>query len=177
MKGMRIFLCMLACAAALFASGEHSGRRAPGFSLPDMNLKQYDPQDFRGKVLVVEFMQTTCPHCQRFSQILDEAAKKYAGRVTVLSVVNPPDNADNVKRYMTENKLSVPILFDCGQVASSYLQASPSNPNFQIPHVFLIDAQGMIRNDFGYNVMTRGIFEERDLFTELDRMLAASKTK
>jgi len=71
----------------------------------------------------------------------------------------------------------VPILFDCGQVASSYLQASPSNPNFQIPHVFLIDAQGMIRNDFGYNVMTRGIFEERDLFTELDRMLAASKTK
>src|SRR5882762_9937274 len=106
---MRIFLCMLACAAALFASGEHSGRRAPGFSLPDMNLKQYDPQDFRGKVLVVEFMQTTCPHCELFSHFLEKGEKKSAGGVVIFPFVNPPENANNEKKYMREKNLPVPF--------------------------------------------------------------------
>ena len=64
---MRSFLCMLVCASALMASGELSGRRAPGFSLPDMNLKQYDLQDYRGKIVLINIMQTRCAHCATFS--------------------------------------------------------------------------------------------------------------
>ena len=166
---------MLACAATLLAAGELSGRRAPGFSLPDMNFKQFDPVDFRGKILVVELMQTTCPHCAKFSEILEEAAGKYRDKVAILSVVNPPDTIGNVKKYIAEKKISYPILFDCGQMAASYLKVGPQNPEFKIPHVFLIDAQGMIRNDYGYSPLTKGIFEGRDLFTELDRMVGKSK--
>ena len=64
---MRSFLCMMACAATLMTAGELSGRRAPGFSLIDVNFKQHDPQDYRGKILLVELMQTGCPHCAAFS--------------------------------------------------------------------------------------------------------------
>jgi peroxiredoxin len=172
---MRSFLCVLTCAATLLSAAELSGRRAPGFSLPDMTMKQYDPQDYRGKILVIELMQTTCQHCEKFSEILQEAANKYGGRVAILSVVNPPDNATTVKKYIDEHKISVPILFDCGQMAASYLKVGPQNPNFNIPHVFLIDAQGMIRNDYGYSPLTQGIFEGRELFTEIDRMLGKAK--
>lgn len=172
---MRSFLCLVVCAASLVASGELSGRRAPGFSLPDMNLKQYDPADYRGKILLIEFMKTSCPHCERFSEILEEVATKYRGRVEVLSVVNWSDNTTTVKKYIEEKKLSVPILFDSGQMASSYFKATPQNPNFNVPHVFIIDAQGIIQDDYGYSPLTKGIFEGRDLFTELDRMLAKSK--
>jgi len=42
-----------------------------------------------------------------------------------------------------------------------------------VPHVFLIDAQGMIRNDYEYSPLTKDVFEGRGLFAELDRMLAA----
>ena len=172
---MRSFLCLLVCAATLLASGELSGRRAPGFSLPDMNLKQYDPADYRGKILLIEFMKTDCPHCERFSSILEEVAAKYRGQVEVLSVVNWGDNTATVKKYVEEKKTSVPVLFDCGQMAASYFKATPQNPNFNVPHVFIIDAKGMIENDYGYSPLTKGIFEGRDLFTELDRMLAKSK--
>src|SRR4026208_1284610 len=116
---MRIFLCLVACAGSLLAAGELSNRRAPGFSLPDSNLKYYDSQDYRGKILLIEIMQTNCAHCATFAPILEEIATKYRGRVVALSVVNPPDNVGTVKRYLAEKKTSVPILFDCGQMAAS----------------------------------------------------------
>ncbi|HLY20286.1 MAG TPA: redoxin domain-containing protein, partial [Bryobacteraceae bacterium] len=68
---MRYFLAFLASAALLFGSGELSGRRAPGFSLPDLHLQQRDLGDYRGRIVVLDIMQTTCPHCARLSEILE----------------------------------------------------------------------------------------------------------
>jgi len=172
---MRSLLCMLVCAAALVASGELSGRRAPGFSLPDMNLKQYDLQDYRGKIVLIDIIQTRCAHCATFSSILEEVAAKYKGRVAVLSIVNPPDTTSTVQQYVAQNKVSTPILFDCGQVSSSYYKASPQHSEINVPHLFIVDARGVIQNDYAYSVLTKGIFEDRDLFGELDRMLAKTK--
>jgi peroxiredoxin len=159
------------CAAKLVVAGELSNRRAPGFSLVDMAFTQYDPQDYRGRILLVDFIQTRCLHCGEFSEILQEVGTTYAGKVAVLSITNPPDNAVTVKQYIADHKLTYPLLFDCGQVAASYMKATPAHTNFDVPHLFIIDARGMIRNDYGYSLFTRGIFEGRDLFAEIDNML------
>jgi peroxiredoxin len=151
-------------------AGELSGRRAPGFSLPDSTGKQHDPLDYRGKVLIVDFMQVTCDHCIKFSAILEQARIRYGDKIAVLSIVNPPSEQKGVLDYIAKNKVKSPIIFDCGQVAFSYLK--PTSPNIQIPHVFLIDGDGMIRNDFGLGPATTAIFEGKGLFTELDKMLA-----
>jgi len=174
-RSMRSFFCTLACAAALLASGELSGRRAPGFSLPDMNLKQYDLQDYRGKIVLIDIMQTRCPHCATFSTILEEVAARYKGRVAVLSIVNPPDTTATVQQYVRQNNVSTPILFDCGQVSSSYYKATPQHADINVPHLFMVDPRGVIQNDYAYGPLTKGIFEDRDLFGELDRMLAKTK--
>jgi thiol-disulfide isomerase/thioredoxin len=169
---MRILAGLVLSSLSLFAAGELSNRRAPGFSLVDSNFKQYDPADYRGKILLIDVMQTTCPHCAAFSAVLEEVASKYAGRVAVLAIVNPPDNFNKVKQYLVDHKVTVPILFDCGQAAASYLRSGPQNPTFNIPHLFIVDPQGMIRNDYEYSPLTHDIFEGRALFAELDRMLA-----
>jgi len=172
---MRSLLCLLVCAASLAASGELSGRRAPGFSLMDKDFKQHDPQDYHGKILIVEIMRTGCPACVAFAPILEEIVARYHGQVAALSIVNPPDTLDTVRKYVADHKVTVPVLFDTGQVAFSYFKATPQNPDVAVPHLFIIDARGMIENDYGYNPLTKGVFEGRDLFTELDRMLARSK--
>ncbi|MBZ5595323.1 MAG: TlpA family protein disulfide reductase [Acidobacteriia bacterium] len=164
---MRLFFCLVACAATLMAAGDLSGRRAPGFSLVDVNFTQHDLQDYRGKVVLVDFIQTSCPHCGELSNILQEVVAKYGSKVAVLSIVNPPDTTATVKQYVAQHKLTYPLLFDCGQVAASYMKA----PSFDVPHLFIVDAQGMIQSDYGYSPFNRGIFEGRDLFAELDRML------
>ena len=46
-------LSLLAAAPSLLAAGEYSNRRAPGFSLTDSHFRQHDPQDYRGKTLML----------------------------------------------------------------------------------------------------------------------------
>ncbi len=176
---MRYFLTLLASAAVLCASGELSGRRAPGFSLPDVRTRQHDLQEYRGKIVVLDIMQSKCPHCGRLADILEKLHRKYGEKVAVLSIVNPPDTQTTVAHFMVEHGITTPVLFDCGQVSISYLEATPQHPSVDVPHLFLIDGQGMIRNDFGYGFDTRNIFEGDGLDLEIDRLMggAAAKSK
>src|SRR5580693_6666496 len=159
---MRFLGLLLLSAACALGSGELSGRRAPGFSLPDSTTKQYDVQDYKGKLLLIEFMQTDCLHCQKFSAILEQAKTKYGAKLGILSIVNPPSDAKAVAGYVAQFKVTTPILFDCGQVAYSYIK--PTTPTVNIPHIFLIDGDAMIRNDFAFAQDTLYIFEGKGLF-------------
>jgi len=169
---MRYFLALLASAALLLASGELSGRRAPGFSLPDVHGQQHDLQDYRGKIVIIDIIQTTCPHCQKLADVLVKLDEKYRGKVQVLTFAIPRDTAATVGQFISQHKITTPVLFDCGQASVSYLKATPQNPRADVPHVFLIDGEGMIRNDFVYGFDTRNIFEGDGLDIEIDKLLA-----
>jgi hypothetical protein len=90
--------------------------------------------------------------------------------VAILAVVNPPDNQQAVAAYITGHKIAYPILFDCGQVAYSYVRAV----QFDLPQVYVIDANGMIQRHYEYSALTRDIFEGNGLVSELDRLLAGA---
>ena len=79
-------------AAGLLASGDLSNRRAPGFALPDPDYQHfYDLQDYRGKVVLIDIMSTTCPHCQLLSTTLEKVKQKYGDKLQILSVILPPE--------------------------------------------------------------------------------------
>jgi peroxiredoxin len=168
------FVVVLGLSLSLSATGELSGRRAPSFALPDLNLNYHDILDHRGKVVIVDIMRTACPHCLAVSKNLEKIKQKFGSRVAILSIVNPPDNQQTVSRYLVDNRLTTPILFDCGQVSASYLRVTPQNPTVHVPHVFLIDAQGMIRNDFLFNDQTEATLTGDGLAAEVDKLLKNS---
>jgi peroxiredoxin len=168
---MRLLLCLLVSCALVFGAGELSGRRAPGFSLPDLQVQQHDLADYRGKIVLLDIIQTRCPHCAASADILRKVQEKYGDKVVVLTIANPPDTQATVAQFAAEHKMTTPILFDCGQAAASYLEATPANPTVSVPHLFLIDGQGMIRNDFTYDD-TPNVFEGDGLSAEIDRLLA-----
>jgi peroxiredoxin len=165
------FSLALLLASPLAGADELSGRRAPGFSLPDLNLNQHDLADFRGKLVLLDFMKTDCPHCQTLARLLEEVKAKYGSRVAILSVAMPPDNQSTVLRFIQANFLTTMVLFDCGQMAASYLKATPRNPSVEMPHLFIIDGEGMIRHDYAFEP-NRQLFEGKGLFKVLDGMLA-----
>ena len=171
---MRIFLVSLLCAAALFAAGEKSNRRAPGWALPDTEMAVHDLADYHGKLVLLEFMKTDCPHCATFAEVLNEVQAKYGDKLVILSVVNSQqDNQNTVAQFMAGHKSHHLVLFDAGQMAFSYFQSI----SFDNPHIFLIDGTGYIRNDFGYGPLTKEIFEGKALFAEIDRLLAAPASR
>jgi len=51
-----------------------------------------------------------------------------------------------MQKYNVKNAL----LFDTFQMAASYMKLTPVNPQFALPHLFLIDGAGQIRNDYEY---------------------------
>ena len=132
----------------LFAAGEYSNRRAPGFSLADSRFEQHDPQDYRGKVLIIDFMQTTCGVCMKLADALVQVKAKYGEKLAILSIMTLPDNFETVDKFAAEHKIPWPMLFDSGQVMMSYLKVTPANPQVHFPHLFIVDGNGTIRNDF-----------------------------
>jgi peroxiredoxin len=145
---MKFAAILLTCTLTMFAAGEYSNRRAPGFSLADSHFQQHDPQDYRGKVLLVDFIQTTCGVCQHLTELLLQVRAKYGDKVGILSIVTLPDNYQTVDKFAAERKIPWPMLFDSGQVMMSYLKVTPANPKVEFPHLFIIDGKGTIRNDF-----------------------------
>jgi len=158
---------VIAVLCAAFLASAQLARRAPGFCLPDYKMELHDLADYRGKPVILEFMQTTCPHCEALAGILEKLRHKYGDKVAILAVANPPDNQTVVGQFIAAHQIDYPILFDCGQVAYSYLRVQ----SFSLPQIFLIDAQGTIRNQFSYGSGTREIFEGDGLAAEVDRML------
>ena len=172
---MRTIPAILLCAAALFA-GENSGRRAPGFALPDSKMQVFDLADYRGKIVLIDLMQTTCGHCAPFADVLERVQKKYGDKVAILAVVNSAgDNQNTVAQFIAGHHITYPVLFDAGQMAYSYVRST----RMDTPHVFLIDARGTIHNDWQYSLLTRDIFEGNGLMAEIDSLLpkAAPQTK
>lgn len=146
---MKTAFLILTGAFALFAAGDYSNRRAPGFSLMDSHFEQHDIQDYRGKVVVIDFMQTTCPVCNTLADTLVEVSAKYGDKLAVLSIVTLPDNFAEADKFALRHKAGWPVLFDAGQVMMSYLKLQPNgNMNVHFPHLFIIDGAGTIRNDF-----------------------------
>ena len=168
----RIACLAAAFACGLFASGELSNRRAPGFALPNPDYTHfYDLQDYRGKVVLLDIMSTTCPHCLLLSTTLEKMKAKFGDRIEVLSVVLPPDNQTTVAKYKSVNKITVPILCDQGQMTISYMNARPGMAHIDVPHLFIVDQQGMIRNDFSYKEDARPVFEGPGLIVEIEKVL------
>ena len=165
---MKRLLTLFFCAAALL-SAQATGR-APGFCLSDTNGQFRDLQDYRGKVVVIEFMQTTCPHCAEFTKVLGGLAKKYGDKLQVLSVALPQDTMPGLIQFVKGHGVTWPHLFDMGQMAFSYLRA----PSISFPTVFLIDGNGMIVNHWEYGGLTKAVFEGDQLSREIDKLTGAS---
>ncbi len=156
---------VLIASMTLLAAGEYSNRRAPGFSLADSHFQQHDPQDYHGKVLLIDFMQTTCPVCTHLAETLVQVKAKYGDKIGILSVTTLPDNFETADNFAAEHKISWPIMFDSGQVMMSYLKVTPANPKVNFPHLFIIDGTGTIRDDF------EGAEDAAAISAEIDKLV------
>jgi peroxiredoxin len=173
---MRLFIASLAVCATLLllpvSAQNLSGRRAPSWSLPDTKMQQHDLLDYRGKWLLIEFLESKCPHCKALSKTLEDLKKRFAGKLEVVGVVIPPENMTTVGAYINETKITYPILFDSSQMAIPYFRATPQNPSFSTPHLFAVDPNGWLARDWG-----SARAEDPRLVKEIEELIRSSGKK
>jgi thiol-disulfide isomerase/thioredoxin len=148
LAGLYAMLLLLLLSAATAAEEElsHSFARidpplsAPDFSLPDMDGELHALQDYRGKVVLINFWATWCPPCRREMPALEQLYSKLADQAFAVLAVNQWEDADHVFAYMGDLNVipSFPILFDPeSKVSADYGVKG-------LPTSFLLDKQGRV---------------------------------
>jgi peroxiredoxin len=167
---MKMHLAILLAASAAMTTGQGlSGRRAPSFALPDAKMKSYDILDYRGRWLVLDYMKTDRPASKPLSKELEQLKARHGSKVAILSILLPPDNTATAASYIKETKTTIPILFDSGQTGMWYFKLTPQHSQFDSPHLFLIDPQGMLVRDWNQLEIEHGGY-----MPQLEELLAGA---
>ena len=145
----KLFLLTLLSLASLATSSfAVTPRKSPEFviTLPDGSQKLLSA--YRGKVVVMAFMFTTCPHCQKTAGVLAKVQTEYAAKgVQVLGATFDDGAATRIKDFNRNLRVNFP----CGTAERGpvleYLSIAPNQPFF-VPILVFIDKTGMIRSEY-----------------------------
>lgn len=110
---------------------------APAFALADLQGTRWSLDGQKGTPTVLNFWSTWCGPCKAEHAVLQEAARRHAGKVQFLGVIYQ-DDPDACGRYLDKVGTSYPHLVDdAGRVAIDYGVAG-------VPETFFIGADGTI---------------------------------
>ena len=131
-----------------FSSTSLSGG-APDFTLPIVSSNGLTGQtatlsSFRGKVVLLEFMEPWCPHCQHMAPILGTLYAQYGANVVFISIAGPWNGATagDTANFISTYGTNWTTLYDSsGIVFSNY--GVQSTPTF-----FIIGKDGSVSSTF-----------------------------
>jgi peroxiredoxin len=111
---------------------------APDFVLTDVDGKSFELSDYRGKVVVLEFMQTTCEYCQAQEPRMKELRSRFPGDVVMVMIsINPGDTEEILRQYRDQNLVGWIAIRDTSGVSNAYNVTGT-------PTIFIIDKNGDI---------------------------------
>lgn len=142
------------------------GRPAPDFKLRNLDGKEVQLADFKGKVVLLDFWATWCEPCREEMPKLNKLSKEFKDKDVVLLGIDVGEDEDTVRSFIKENGYQYPIL----------LTSSPGDPVFDsyaahsYPSMVLIDRKGLVAD---YKVGS-GESTEQTLRDDFTRVLAAN---
>jgi len=119
-------------------------RKAPelAFNVPGQGTKLLS--QYRGKVVALDFIFTSCPHCQAATRLMEKFQTQFGARGFQALDVAVNDNADLlVENFAKEFQVNFPVGWVLRDQMLSFM--GWTNAYFVVPQQVLIDRKGMIR--------------------------------
>ena len=122
------------------------GEAAPDFTLTDTDGKTVKLADYKGKIVVLDWFNPTCPVCAMHykAETIQKTAAKFKDKNVVFLAINsggkgiPGSGKDENANAKKDWKVAFPVLLDeSGKVGHSYGAKTT-------PHCFVIDAKGTL---------------------------------
>jgi hypothetical protein len=134
---------------------------------PALTLSQY-----RGKIVVLALIHTTCSHCQQFTVVMNILAHEYTPRgVQFLECAFNDDAVATMPEFQQRFHPSFPVGYTSTAAVNTYLRRTLMDPRpLYVPHLVVLDRAGRIYADYpGEDPFMRTA--ENGLRTLLDNML------
>lgn len=120
-------------------------RRAPELAFRSTSGQEQLLSSFRGKVVSLEFIYTTCMHCQQASQVQRKLQQTYADRGFQAIDVAINQNADLlIENFGRDFHLNFPVGWTTPDQALTFL-GFPLGKLYVVPQIVVIDRAGYIR--------------------------------
>ena len=139
---MSKFWLLLVLLTMFFVNGAHAvGIRdeAPDFTLKSLDGNNLRLEEFRGKVVLINFWASWCGPCRQEMPLLDRLHHRYEDTGFTVLGVNVEGDSKPAQEIVDKTKVTFPVLIDEGQKVSELydLEAMPST--------IVIDRDGVIR--------------------------------
>ena len=144
----------VAVAAGPVAAQPVPGEPAPDFELPDAAGEVHRLSEYRGKVVVLEWTNPTCPFVMRHYKegTMKTLAAAYADTQVVWLAINTThyNTVEQTRQWEKAQELSYPTLLDPDGTVGRLYNARTT------PHMFVIDTRGVLRYDGAIDDDPRG---------------------
>lgn len=141
MKFFSVVLLLLP--TILFA--EVLGKPAPLFNLTGFDQQNYQLEDFKNKIVFVNFWASWCTPCRKELPLLDKLQEQYDDFVVLaINIDNEKKNAD---KFIKEHDIESLVLYDPDtQVVASFGAIA-------MPSSYILDQNGIVRySNYGFNL-------------------------
>ena len=119
-------------------------RKSPEFTSTDPSGKPVLLSSLKGKIVVMPFMFTTCPHCQREAQMLTKLQQEFASKgVVMLGTVFNDASGPMAAQFVKEFNIGFPVGYATRDAVVSYLGLSVLD-RWVVPQVAIIDRKGNV---------------------------------
>jgi peroxiredoxin len=152
-------------------------RKAPELTVVEPSGKQTLLSSYRGKVVLLAFIFTTCPHCQAECGVMDKLQADLGPKGFQPLAVAFNDNAGMLVSGFVQNfHPTFPVGYAARQTVTDYLQLAdgPNAPIWNVPQMVLIDRKGMIVAQSGPKG-SEELQEENSLRKKITDLLGSGK--
>jgi cytochrome c biogenesis protein CcmG, thiol:disulfide interchange protein DsbE len=126
-------------AEAPIITGHEVGDRAPDFKLLTIDGKETSLSEYRGKIVLLNFWQSSCPACAEETPYIQAVFDTWPGDKLKILAVSVEERPVFVQTFLDSRGLTFPVLLDSdGSVSSTYDIST-------FPSTFFINADGIIK--------------------------------
>lgn len=138
-KEAKITLDLKLNAKATVVVGSQIGDRAPDFTLPAVDGTELTLSQFRGKLVMVNFFETTCPACEEETAYIQEIYEEWPADELEILAVSVGERAQFVQSFLDTRSLTFPALLDNDEAIKNLYNVS------SYPTTFFINSDGIVK--------------------------------
>ena len=161
---------LLLCAALNPALAQKTPRVAPEFAVHMADGKDLRLSQYRGKVVILAFLNTGCSHCQGFAKQLSVYQQEYGPKgVQVLAVVFDQGAKAGLEKFRAAYVKGYPLGYSDEAAVMQWLQ-QPVEQGYFVPIVAFVDRKGVVQSQ---HLGDDNLFQDPDgnIRHKLDAML------